>query len=142
MSGIRNRRTRTRNYNPLGGPSSQTMQNPDYQSDDDATGPDSWSNPDMEPRYRWHHCRLPHRPTKRCRALPLRVRILPAKHGYPHGFQYGKCARTEKEGHQRLHGRRTSFLVHPFCAFKRTPLATAHLLRNHFAHLNATVFAF
>ena len=49
MSGIRNRRTRTRNYNPLGGPSSQTMQNPDYQSDDDATGPDSWSNPDMEP---------------------------------------------------------------------------------------------
>ena len=48
MSGIRNRRTRTRNYNPLGGPSSQTMQNPDYQSDDDATGPDSWSNPDME----------------------------------------------------------------------------------------------
>ena len=93
-------------------------------------------------RYRWHHCRLPHRPTKRCRALPLRVRILPAKHGYPHGFQYGKCARTEKEGHQRLHGRRTSFLVHPFCAFKRTPLATAHLLRNHFAHLNATVFEF
>ena len=49
MSGIRNRRTRTRNYKPLGGPSSQTMQNPDYQSDDDATGPDSWSNPDMEP---------------------------------------------------------------------------------------------
>ena len=49
MSNARNRRTRTRNYVPLGGPSAQTMREPDYQSDDDATAADNCSNPDMEP---------------------------------------------------------------------------------------------